>query len=969
MLAWPAASYAQAPAPIVTRVVIEQEGRAVTDSLVTGLVAATAGRPLSIRDVRETTLHLMSLGRFEDVQSFSEPAGDGVGLRFVLYPLHLVDRVDLRGQLGLSGDDVRAAVTDRFGAAPSAARADDIVQALRIFYRDRGYPNAAVTVRIEETHDPDRATMAIVVDAGRRAAIAHLAFEREDGAAAGPGVEVPDIRVGQPYDADAIVQALQRFEADQRARGYYEGRATHMVEFGTDGSASVVVTVERGPLVSVAFTGDPLPAADRERLVPVRTEASVDEDLLEDANRAIEEYLFARGYRDALVSYTRVERDGALTITFDVRRGRRHVVDYVVSNGNTAIESDELLGLVGLEPGEPFVQGSLDVALASVRNAYRARGFSRAAVQGIVSEVDGSEGGDADQRVRVAINVTEGPRTLIGDVTFEGSEVFAGDRLRALITLTPGQPFTENAVLADRDRIDLEYRNLGYESIVVESSATLVDGDTRADVRFLIVEGPQVLVDHVIVVGNRRISADTIERELLLRPGQPLGYAALIESRARLSALGLFRRVTIEEVTHPGEAGRDILVRVEEAPPTTLDYGGGVEGGTRLRPTGEGGQAEERFELAPRGFFGIGRRNMWGKNRSVNLFTRVSLRARDIVLDESGERFDQPATGSGYGLNEYRVYGTFREPRVFNTPAEVLLTGIVDRAIRSSFNFITREARAELGLRLSPRYSVAGRYSFEHTRLFDERFTEEEKPLIDRVFPQVRLSKFSVSLIRDTRNDALQPERGLFIVTDADLAARAVGSEVGFVKTYLQAFSYHRLPLRRRMVLALGARIGAAHGFAREVARLDENGGPVLDGSGQPIVDVVQDLPASERFFAGGDSTVRGFSLDRLGSRETISEAGFPTGGNGVVVLNAEMRVGVLAALDAVTFLDAGNVFPRASSINMTNLRPAAGFGIHYRSPVGPVRVELGFNLDRQELVPGSLERRSVLHISLGQAF
>jgi len=226
-----------------------------------------------------------------------------------------------------------------------------------------------------------------------------------------------------------------------------------------------------------------------------------------------------------------------------------------------------------------------------------------------------------------------------------------------------------------------------------------------------------------------------------------------------------------------------------------------------------------------------------------------------------------------------------------------------------------------------------------------------------------------VSVIRDTRNDALQPERGQFIVADGELATRAVGSEVGFAKTYLQAFSYHRLPVARRIVLALGARVGAAHGFAREVARLDDTGGPVLGEDGQPVVDVVQDLPASERFFAGGDTSVRGFSLDRLGSSETISAAGFPTGGNGVVVLNAELRVGVFRALDVVTFMDAGNVFPRAGEIDLTDLRPASGFGVHYRSPVGPVRVELGFNLDRQELVPGRLERGNVLHISLGQAF
>src|SRR5262249_44691179 len=174
---------------------------------------------------------------------------------------------------------------------------------------------------------------------------------------------------------------------------------------------------------------------------------------------------------------------------------------------------------------------------------------------------------------------------------------------------------------------------------------------------------------------------------------------------------------------------------------------------------------------------------------------------------------------------------------------------------------------------ISQRYSVAGRYSFEHTRLFDQRFTEDQKPLIDRVFPQVRISKFANSFIRDSRDDVLDPAGGTFLIVDSELAARAIGSEVGFVRTFAQAFDYFRLPTTRRMVLAMGARIGLAHGFPRVVETVNP------DGSVE--TDVVQDLPASERFFAGGDTTVRGFSLALLGRPARISKSGFPPGGDG----------------------------------------------------------------------------------------
>ena len=117
-------------------------------------------------------------------------------------------------------------------------------------------------------------------------------------------------------------------------------------------------------------------------------------------------------------------------------------------------------------------------------------------------------------------------------------------------------------------------------------------------------------------------------------------------------------------------------------------------------------------------------------------------------------------------------------------------------------------------------------------------------------------------------------------------------------------------------------------------------------------------------------TTVRGFSLDRLGTAETVDpQTGFPKGGNGEVVLNAELRIDTVKGFTAVTFVDAGNIFLNASDLSFTNLRPAAGFGVLYRSPIGPIRVELGFNLAPRELVPGVLERRTVLNISFGQAF
>ncbi|MDE0831286.1 MAG: BamA/TamA family outer membrane protein, partial [Vicinamibacterales bacterium] len=149
----------------------------------------------------------------------------------------------------------------------------------------------------------------------------------------------------------------------------------------------------------------------------------------------------------------------------------------------------------------------------------------------------------------------------------------------------------------------------------------------------------------------------------------------------------------------------------------------------------------------------------------------------------------------------------------------------------------------------------------------------------------------------------------------------------------------------------------------------------VETGEARPVQ--ISALPASERFFAGGDTTVRGFALDRLGTGPTVDQPGeaptidpngFPTGGNAMLVVNTELRVPVTAAIQMVGFFDAGNVFDRIGHFQLGEIRGSAGFGVRYRSPVGPIRVDLGFKLDRREFA-GEREPLTALHFSIGQAF
>jgi hypothetical protein len=142
------------------------------------------------------------------------------------------------------------------------------------------------------------------------------------------------------------------------------------------------------------------------------------------------------------------------------------------------------------------------------------------------------------------------------------------------------------------------------------------------------------------------------------------------------------------------------------------------------------GEGVERIDAAPRGFFEIGRRNLWGKNRSVSLFTRAGLRRRggSALAEEPGRS----------GFIEYRVIGTYREPRLLGTGADAQVSAFAEQGVRSSFNFRRIGVNTELARRLTPSVTVTARHAFGDTRLFDERFNPAEKPVIDRLFPQVR---------------------------------------------------------------------------------------------------------------------------------------------------------------------------------------------------------------------------------------
>lgn len=973
LLSFSARASAQAVQDLLGRAIVDVQaqilGVPVADAALLAALETRAGEPLSMERVRETMDHLVGLGRFQDVRVFAEavtgvPAG--VRLRWELSPIQRIVKVEVTGHPEVPDAQIRSQLSERHGATPTTARVAEMIETLKTFYADRGYRAPVITPRIATREAVETATLVLNIEAGRRTTISAIEIDGTPNEPEARILSTLDLRVGGGYDRPALERRSDAYEEALRTRGHYEASVTQIAQFSEDGATvRLVLEVQPGPLVRAVFAGDPLP--DRgNNLVRIREERSVDEDLLEDAARNITIYLRERGYREASVTYLRAEESGELTITFTVTQGVLHRLGSIDVEGAVNVERAMLSPLLQLKEGEPFVDARVATVASALTELYHVRGFPSVVVTPDVDVLPVATVDGAPLRpVSVRYQITEGAPMKVAGVAIEGASAIAEPQIRAALALTDGKPFYRPQLDADRDAIERVYRNQGFQSATIQARTENVPDSGDVHVVWSIHEGAQTLVDHVLVTGNSRIALSVINRELLLEPGKPLGEEALVESQRRLSALGMFRRVRITELPRGASSARDVLVELEESAATTVSYGGGVEVVSRLRPTAGTGQAEERLEVAPRVFFEIGRRNLWGKNRAATLFTRVSLRPRDPGVDST-----DPTDTGGYGLNEYRFVGTFREPRAFNTVGDAQLTAFLEQAIRSSFNFNRRGVRGEYARRLGTYVTASGRYTFDRTRLFDEQIAPEDQVPVDRLFPQVRLSTFTGSVLRDSRDDVLDPTRGTMVSAEGSLAARAYGSEVGFAKSFFQGFLYRKLSSSPRAVtFVAGARAGFAVGFERDVLSEDADGQPILGEDGQQTVDIVKDVPASERFFAGGDTTVRGFALDRLGTDETLNALGFPSGGNGLMVLNLEMRSAYWKGVGVVGFFDAGNVFASASEVNVTDLRTAAGFGLRYRSPLGPLRVDLGFKLDRRVLSNGSRERLAVLHISLGQAF
>ena len=555
--------------------------------------------------VRETIVHLMGMGRFIDVQVSAFEDGDRVRVAFDLVPLRQSRQIVFAGELGLPEDTLRAFVANRFGPSPPHSRAADIARALEELLADHGFLRAKVE-RPEREAAPADGDLVFRVLSGVRAVVRTVSYRADDPEdALDMEARVP-LRTGSFLDRAGMRRRLDDAVERWRARGYYEARADAAVEESAAGDAvDVTITFVRGPKVTVSVRDNALTAKQLAEFVPVAREGSVDEDLLEDSEARIEESLRAQGYRDAdaVIRAAGRRRPAANRVHRQVRaalpRGRRAVRGGGGGEARRTRRTDEPGRGPAVRAGasrrrscarcSPNTGGAGSATRPSGRRSSpcRARGPSREAPVVVTS---------ADRRRAAHHRHGRGhggqPRTVARR---------AGGRT--------GHPRRRAAVRSGRrGRSRSHPRPVSQPGLPARARRRLRRPVGRPNGRARPVRDRRGAAGAGGPHPRRRQRAGRRSDDQA-RTAAQARRAARPRRRSRRASAGWPPWACSAASRSPScstraDNRRDVLVTVEESPATTLGYGGGVEF-----------QEVETVEFAPRGFFEIGRRNLWGKNR------------------------------------------------------------------------------------------------------------------------------------------------------------------------------------------------------------------------------------------------------------------------------------------------------------------------------------------------------------------
>ena len=713
----------------------------------------------------------------------------------------------------------------------------------------------------------------------------------------------PDVKTRIRISKGDVFDVEQIEKEIKRLRSYYKKENYIKPLIGTYEfkGGELIIPIVSGPKLEVIFKGNKVFSAKKLLTeAPFLEDEEVNSELIDEAAKSIKKRYQEEGYYYAQAAGGIETTGDLIKVTFFIFEGRK-VFLREIKFEEINIFPDAIKTVIPLEENKAFNETLLSTSRESIIRFYNALGYLYADVTEI--QKDFIEHGD---ELNLIFIVYEGPQVRIKGINVTGNRDISASELVHLLQIKKEAPYNETDIEDARFRILSLYSRYGYIDAKVEVDSVI--STDEASITFKVTENKPYVFGKIVIRGNEKTKNKIIRRELDIKEGEPYNYEAIFKTRQRLQKLGLFNDISIEPLKRTDSKPNTGEGEETHTQDVIVDLKEGNPGAVEV------GLGYGEYEQL-RGFLDISYRNLGGYNRQIGLRTELSSVKKRLTLN-------------------------FREPQLFNKSSLPLNVFLTKEDIRS-VNVDTKDLLYKIDRlsllagterEFSPRLKAGLNYEYSLVETSDVKegiiLTKEDEGTL-------RIGSISPSLFYDTRDNPFNPSSGALNGVVLKVASGIIFSEAEFIKAVLQSSWYFQI--RKGLVFAFSLKGGIARNFGES-----------------------HELPLVERFFLGGRTTVRGYSQDTLGPKGAGDN---PTGGNAFALTNAELRISLGKGFGVVTFVDAGNVWKTTSDIE-TGLRYTAGMGLRYNTPVGPIRIDYGQKLNKEEGASAG-----ELHFSIGHAF
>jgi outer membrane protein insertion porin family len=923
------------------------------------LIRQEPGKPFSMGAIQSSVSALQQTKKFTQVQVSLEPQAAGLHVLFILQPVYDI------GLVSFPGTTKAFSYTRLLQAANIPASSPfvpdyllDEEKSLLRFFASEGF--FAATAKASAHVDDRHRIVNIVFDCElhSRAKISGVAVR---GVSAEETADVQNtlrsfwtivagasLKPGTTYSRGRIEKSLEHLRAHFRREGRLAPNVRAEPAYDSETNrARLTLQVDPGPIVVVRIEGAHIWNRTVRKLIPIYQENAVDQDLVDEGARNLVSYFQGKSYFDVKVDSHLHKQPDRVNVVYNVSPGSRHRVSDIKFAGNKYFASDQLNSHIAIEKGRffynrgKFSQDLLKKSVASLTALYRNEGFTKASVTSTVQ--------DNESNIEVNFTIEEGPQDRVHSLKIvdrngQRIDLKAGKRP---LQLGAGKPYSPHLLETDRNYILAEYLNRGYPNVRFDSHVSPAEGEPHAiDVVYTVDEGADVRIGEVVLLGADHTRASFVKEttDPNVSEGKPLGEGKLLQSESDLYNLGIFDWASVTPSGSPDSQNvQQVLVRVHESKRNAIDVGGGIEVVPRngnipvgsvivpgLPPVSLG----NKFTISQKSFIGP---------RGMLQYTRHNLRGRaeTATIGLVASRLDQ------------RISFTYADPDLHGSSWSSLSTLSAERTSQNPiFTAFLEQASFQIEKSLDRKRTqkFVGGYSFQRTDLNHILIPELVLPQDQRV----KLSTAFVRYVRDTRDKPLDAHHGLYQTFTFGVTPAVFGSTSNFARFFGQAAFYR--PIRPWLTWANNFRLGLAAPFGQ---------------AGY--------VPLSERFFSGGPDSLRGFPIDGAGPQRSIPVCSnpadsttctlisVPSGGLMLAIFNSEARfpIALKKDLGGVVFYDGGNVYANVSAHQfISNYSNSIGIGLRYNTRVGPIRVDVGRNLNP---LPGV--KATQYFITLGQAF